>query len=271
MAFEILRAALRGEEVRLDAAALDLAAIEYPGLDPAPFLEILDSMGRELAARIHDLSDGLEFVEKTNAYLYQELGFQGNTEDYYDVRNSCLNEVLARRTGIPISLAVVYLELGRRLAMPMFGIGLPGHFIIEYNDGRFSALLDPFHGGRMVTSAEALELARRITARPLDDPSVFARVSRKQLLGRMLENLRGIYTRAGNDEKALATLRLLLEGNPEWAEGYRQAGIAGVRTGQLVEAKEDFENFLRLDPASPMRQTVIRQIEAITRYLAKVN
>ena len=127
----------RSVDLELDRAALALARIEYPGLDIEPFIAILDSCAVELASRPSDCSGGSEYVEAANQYLFGELGFIGNLQNYYDPRNSCLNEVLIARTGIPIALAVVYLEIGRRLAQPVYGIGLPGHFLVQYRDAHF--------------------------------------------------------------------------------------------------------------------------------------
>ena len=87
-----------------------------------------------------------------NEYLFGDLGFRGNEIDYNDPRNSCLNYVLDRRTGIPIALSVVYIEVARRLGQPVSGVGLPGHFIVEYNDGEFATYIDPFHSGKLLTT-----------------------------------------------------------------------------------------------------------------------
>jgi regulator of sirC expression with transglutaminase-like and TPR domain len=115
-------------EATLDRAALDIARIEYPDLDPTPWLRILDDIAVEVAARAGDLEDNRRFVETANSHLFRTLGLRGNAADYYDVRNSCLNDVLDRRLGIPITLSVVYIEVARRLAKPRFGINLPSHF-----------------------------------------------------------------------------------------------------------------------------------------------
>src|ERR1035438_3693133 len=143
----------RSEEPTLDRAALELARIEYPSLDIEPFIGILDSYAVELSERLAGRSGGSGYVEVANQYLFGELGFTGNAGNYYDPRNSCLNEVLTARTGIPIALAVVYLEIGRRLAQPVYGIGLPGHFLVQYRDADFAAFIDVFHGGRRSVTA----------------------------------------------------------------------------------------------------------------------
>jgi regulator of sirC expression with transglutaminase-like and TPR domain len=193
------------ERVTLDVIALEIATIEYPDLDPSPFLAILDSYAVELAARLHDEMTGADFLDAMNAYLFEELGFAGNRGNYYDVRNSCLNEVLARRTGIPITLAVIYMEVARRLVKPVVGIGYPGHFVACYDDGDFSAYIDVFHGGRQVTFDGC-------------DPSVLAPVDNRQIAIRMLNNLREIYVKGCAWKKLARLLDLLLIANPDSAE-----------------------------------------------------
>ncbi|MGH9719560.1 MAG: transglutaminase family protein, partial [Bryobacteraceae bacterium] len=121
--------------VELDRAALLLATIEYPNLNIDGFLSLLDSHASELHRRL-DGVEGLAFVHEANRYLFEELGFRGNTDDYYNPANSCLNDVLTARLGIPITLSVVYIEIARRLGRPVFGVGLPGHFVVRYDDGR---------------------------------------------------------------------------------------------------------------------------------------
>ncbi len=137
----------RGGEIGLDRAALELARIEDPELVIEPFLGILDSYAVELSGRLGESAGGADYVACANEYLFGELGFKGNADDYYDPRNSCLNHVLTARTGIPISLAAVYLEIARRLARPVFGIGLPGHFLVQYRAEDFTAYIDVFRGG----------------------------------------------------------------------------------------------------------------------------
>src|SRR5260370_28733670 len=139
----LLGAILRGEPSgALDVAAGEMAVSEGPGIYPAPYLETLDQLASEIATRLGRGRDGTKFVRVANHYLFDELGFRGNEPEYYDPRNSCLDAVIDRRTGIPITLSVVYIEVARRPGYPVFGIGLPGHFIEQYNDGIYSTCAD---------------------------------------------------------------------------------------------------------------------------------
>ena len=197
----------------LDAAALDLASIEHPGLDPAPWIADLDRIAVEISAHARDLSNGHEFIRATNAYLFDEMGFHGNDAFYYDPRNSCLNDVIAFRTGIPITLSLVYMEVARRLAKTVVGIGAPGHFIVRYDDLGLSVFIDPFRGGLLIEPADCLEELRRITGIDMD-AAALEPVSPKQLMVRMLRNMEGAYLRLGRFDQALAVTELLQLADP---------------------------------------------------------
>jgi regulator of sirC expression with transglutaminase-like and TPR domain len=244
----------RDTGIELDEAALLLARIEYPGLDIKPFFQILDSYAAELDGR------GGNFVSAANQYLFDELGFAGNSKDYYNPSNSCLNEVLASKTGIPITLSVVYLEIARRLAKPVFGIGLPGHFIVQYDDGAYSTYIDVFHCGRLLEAKDCT-----------DNPALLARVNKRQILARMLNNLRGIYFSREAHRKTLQILDLLLAADPNSAEEYRQRGITHMHLEQSRAAQADLERYLDLAPDAPDRAEVKQQLASLTRWRAGMN
>lgn len=262
----------RSDDLELDRAALELARIEYPGLEIEPFLALLDSYAVELAGRLGDNVLGSQYVEAANQYLFQELGFAGNSQNYYDPRNSCLNEVLTARTGIPIALAVVYLEIGRRLAKPVFGIGLPGHFLVQYRDPHFSAFIDVFHGGRMLTTAECFELAGQATGTAIpSDPRLLAPVGKRQIAMRMLNNLRGVYLFRRAYGKALQTLDLMLAADPNAAEEYKQRGIVHVQMRNFNAARSDLEKYLRLAPKAADRAEIEKHLRSVRHFLAGMN
>jgi regulator of sirC expression with transglutaminase-like and TPR domain len=244
----------RDTGIELDEAALLLARIEFPGLDIEPFLQILDSYAAELDGRPGG------FVAAANQYLFEELGFTGNAADYYNPANSCLNEVLASKTGIPITLSVVYLEIARRLAKPVFGIGQPGHFIVQYDDGFYSTYIDVFHGGRLLGAKDCVE-----------NPSMLARVDKRQIVARMINNLRGIYFSREAHRKTLQILDLLLAADPNSAEEYKQRGITHLRLEQTRAAKADLERYLDLAPDAPDRAAVEKQLASLTRWMVGMN
>lgn len=268
---QLLRAALQDDRgVALDAAALEIACIESPHLDPAPSLEILDRLAAELAARLPATREGADFVRAANQYLFDELGFHGNERDYHNPRNSCLNFVLDLRTGIPISLSVVYVEVARRLGRPVVGIGLPGHFIAEYDDGRYATYIDPFHSGKLLTAEDCRRLARKIT-RAEAEPSALAPVGTRYILVRMLNNLRAAYFRSKQFAKMAQVMDLLVEAFPANAEYYKARGIARLKLKQYRGARSDLEMYLHHSPEAEDRAQVTQQLEAIHRWLGRLN
>jgi regulator of sirC expression with transglutaminase-like and TPR domain len=270
---DALRAALKvGSSVTLDVAALALAAIECPSLDPAPYLAALDQFAAELHARLGSSPGGARFVRIANDYLFGELGFRGNQSQYDDPRNSCLDQVLDRRIGLPITLSVVYIEVARRLKQPVFGIGLPGHFVVRYDDGVFSAYIDPFHGGRLLNEQDCVSLAREITGGDLGaDRSALEPVGVRYILVRMLNNMRAAYFRAGQYAKSVAVLDLLVEEFPANPEYYKARGMARIKLRRLTAARDDFTKYLRCSPEAQDRAEVTRQLQVIHQLLGRLN
>jgi len=266
-----LRAALyESPEARLDLAALEIASIETPDLDPQPYLASLDHMASEIASRLKSGAGGREFVPAANRYFFDELGYHGNEIDYNDPRNNCLDYVLDHHTGIPIALSVVYIEVARRLGRPVSGIGLPGHFIIEYNDGEFAAYIDPFHSGRLLSADDCRQLARERTGAEAD-ASALAPVGTRYILVRMLNNMRSAYFRSKQFEKMVAVTDLLLEGFPENAGYYKARGLARLGMRQFRGAQSDLERYLKYAPEAEDRSQVTEQLGAIHRWLARMN
>jgi regulator of sirC expression with transglutaminase-like and TPR domain len=262
----------RDADMPLDRAALELARIEFPELDAAAFVSLLDSHATELKARLGADRDGLTYVNEANRYLFEEMGFHGNTNDYYDPRNSCLNEVLTARTGIPITLSLVYLEIARRLERPVRGIGLPGHFIVRYDDGLYSAFLDPFHGGRRLEPDECIALAREASHVEIEpNPKWLAPVGKRDILIRMLRNLGAAYTSRGLTGKAIDVLSLLIRANPDSADEYRQRGILEVHAGRVIAAKQDLARYLELAPTPEERERARLDVQKIQHWLASMN
>lgn len=266
--------ALRDERSRitLDVACLEMAAVEFPGLDIDASLFRLDNLAEQVASQLTSAASGLDFIKATNDILFNILQFRGNEEEYYDPRNSCLNSVLMRRLGIPITLSVLYIEVARRLNRSVYGVGLPGHFIVAYEDTEARYWIDPFHGGQILTFAECCALAKQAANVDIRlNPAVFAPVNNRQILVRMLSNLKAIYLRGEAFDKARAVLDLLIESMPDYAEEYRHRGIVHLKQLNYRAAKQDLETYLRLEPNSPEREGVEKQLVLIERYKAGMN
>jgi regulator of sirC expression with transglutaminase-like and TPR domain len=264
---ELLAGATDG--VPLDVAALQIATIEYPEVSVEPFLVLLDSYATEAAEYVHASFEGDDFIAALNSYLFDELGFQGNTTDYYSPANSCLNEVLTRRTGIPITLSLVYMEVGRRLGRRIEGIGLPGHFVVHYSDGDFDAYIDPFNCGRLLDRSDCFDLALDAGLDISGDAGALRPVSNRHIALRMLNNLRAVYFRMQNAEKAVRVLDLLIEANPGSAEEYKQRGMLLAQLERYARARRDLEKYLRLARHAPDREEIMRHIERIQTYLSR--
>lgn len=262
-------------KVRLDRAALELASIHTPGLMLEPFLDRLNELASQLGDRLRNFNDGRDFVETAQRYLFEDLGFHGNQEDFFDPANSCLNVVLERRTGIPITLAVMYMEIARRLAMPVFGIGLPRHFVIQFDDDNYDTYIDPFNGGRAISARECFALA----GSRVPDPALLRRVSNKEILMRMLQNLHGCYLRKRDWAHAVDTLDLFIIGlasdstigTHELAGAYKRRGLFQMELKHFQAARQDLEKYLTMEPDAPDRAVIRKQMEAIHRWLATVN
>jgi regulator of sirC expression with transglutaminase-like and TPR domain len=258
--------------VPLDIAALELAAIEFPGLDVQASFFRLDNLAEQIESQLTPNATGLDFIKTANELLFEVLQFRGDEEHYYDPRNSCLNSVLMRRLGIPISLSVVYIEVARRLRRPVYGVGLPGHFIIAYEDANSRYWVDPYSGGRILSFADCCTLAKQSAGVDLRaNPAVLAPVNNRQILVRMLSNLKAIYLRGEAFDKARQVLDLLIEAMPEYAEEYRHRGIVHLRQLNHRAAKADLETYLRLEPNTPEREQVEKQLLLIERWRAGLN
>jgi regulator of sirC expression with transglutaminase-like and TPR domain len=269
-----LLSALRDERSRinLDIACLEMATVEFPGLDIDASLFRLDNFADQIASQLSSGASGLDFIKATNELLFDVLQFRGNENEYYDPRNSCLNSVLMRRLGIPITLSVVYIEIARRLGRSVYGVGLPGHFIVAYEDNEARYWIDPFHSGQILTFADCCALARKAANVDIRlNPAVFSAVNNRQILVRMLSNLKAIYLRGEAFDKARQVLDLLIEAMPDYAEEYRHRGIVHLKQLNHRAAKQDLETYLRLEPNSPEREGVEKQLVLIERYKAGMN
>ena len=199
--------AMDDENLDLETGAFLIARSAYPDLDRARYSAIMDGMAAEVADRLGQKASGEEAVKTINRYLFVEQGFSGNTNKYYDVDNSYLNKVLERRTGIPISLSTVYMLIGKRLGLPLYGVGMPGHFLVKYETGRYRIFVDSFNGGALLT--------QRDCARFLDqagygfDERYLQKTTARSILIRMIKNLVAIYNKMEDIPRAARLTRFI--------------------------------------------------------------
>jgi regulator of sirC expression with transglutaminase-like and TPR domain len=254
------------DEVDLAAAALLIAAEEYPQLVPEAYCRRLDELAERVRDRQWDATAPVVILQDLNRVLFEEEGFRGNSDNYYDPRNSFLNDVLDRRLGIPITLSVIYLEVGWRLGLPLQGVNFPGHFLVRYDGEALKLLVDPFQGGLLRFEDEAQGLLDHVYggAVPLQ-PEYLRKAGPKDILVRMLENLKGNYLNARDDERALGALERILLVRPDSADHVRDCGIVLTRLGRQADAAAALERYLELVPDAPDRIRVRMLLDQLER------
>ncbi|MBI1959111.1 MAG: tetratricopeptide repeat protein [Candidatus Rokubacteria bacterium] len=258
-------------EIDLGRAALVLARVEYADLDIGAYLGRLGELAAEAESGCRKCTD-LNLLHRVREYLFAEQGFTGNRVDYRDPRNSFLNDVLDRRLGIPITLSLLLIEVGRQLGLAIEGIGLPGHFVTGVRLGGEQILLDPFNGGALLTPDLCADLVARAVGRRVSlTEADFAPVTKRQFLGRMLRNLKGIYWQREEWEKAVEIVDRLLVLEPRTGEEWRDRGVALAHLGDFRRGLADWERYLTDFPNAPDGEKVRGQLRRVRQRLSQLN
>jgi regulator of sirC expression with transglutaminase-like and TPR domain len=243
--------------IELARACLMIAQDAYPGLDLERYMVEIESLALRLRTRLKNVGAVEERVIGLNEFLYDELGYWGNTDNYYDPRNSYLNEVIDRKTGIPITLAILYMEIGRRIGLPLEGVSFPGHFLVRLRLRGGALILDPFAAGAPQSEAELRQRLQRVIPEgaaadvsvaelPLDQ--FLEPASNRQILARVLRNLKGIYREADKPEQLLAVLNRILVITPDAAAELRDRGFVYQRLECWRPALKDLTDYLDREP-----------------------
>ena len=241
----------------LARAFLLVAKEEYPQLSVELYLARLDQLAEEVKDRLADETAPLIVLSEVVDTLYRRRKINGNREAYYDPRNSFLNDVLDRGTGIPLTLGVVLLEVGWRLGLPLEGVSFPGHFLIRFNGEAMDLLLDPFDGGKARFEDEAQELLDRVYGGMVRLQDAFMKTAdRRNMIVRLLTNLKGVYVNVGDNKRALAAVERILMVTPTASAENRTRGVLLARLGRRDEAAEQFERYLRVSPSAADSKTV---------------
>lgn len=263
---------LDDSEIDLAEAALIIAKDEYPDLNVYSYLEKIDQFALDVASRLSHDGDAESIISELNDYLFKQQGFSGNMENYYDPKNSLLNDVIDRRCGIPISLSIIYMETGRRLGLDLEGVCFPGHFLVRFNVGKGTIILDPFFGGVSLSEDELEFRLSQLNDLDAEDnlEDLLAPASNKSILERVLRNLRGIYMQNATHDKALNACNRILSLMPESAQEYRLRGSIYQAMECHSLALADYRRFLKLAPdteeSERIRGDIIRLQDAL-RYL----
>lgn len=260
------------EEIDLAEAALLIAAEEYPDLDVAAYLALLARMGGEARRRAAGARSPASALEALNRYLFDELGFAGNAEDYYDPRNSYVNEVLDRRTGIPITLSTVYMAVARHGGLPIRGVGFPGHFLVKLEWEGGEIVLDPFNRGVILTESDCERLLTRTTeGRTRFSRDLLEATGTKAILARMLGNLKGVYSATRQFAKALSCVERILLLAPDAPREIRDGGLLLAQLHRTEEAIQALLRYLKQTPAPEDAEKVREQLRALRMQQALLN
>ena len=247
-----LNRALNAPGDRIAPAALVIARIEHPHLDARTQLEQLDDFGLQASRRLEGIESTRARVAALNRYVFGALGFAANREQYLDPRNSFLNVVLERRVGIPITLSIVYMEIGRRAGLPLEGVGFPGHFLVRCAAGAGSdeiLIIDPFNGGKLLSQGDCLALLREHAGEEARwHPSLVAAAGRREIALRMLTNLKRAYVALRSFAHARAAADLLLSLDPSAIAELRDRGLLSYHLEDFSAALRDLEKYLSLIP-----------------------
>jgi regulator of sirC expression with transglutaminase-like and TPR domain len=272
--FEDFRRSVERPDDRIDLAraALEIARDDYPNLDVGAYLSRIDQLAVAVRQRMGEGSSVYRTIAALNYVLFQEQGFHGNRENYYDPKNSFLNEVIERKSGIPITLSIVYIEVAERIGLSLRGIGFPGHFLVKYTGVDEEIVIDPFNSGEIKSEESLSKLLDHLHRgklalhRDLLDP-----VTKKQILKRVLNNLKMIYLREDNFVKSLAVLQRLLILDPGSEEDIRNRGAVYLKLECFNYALADFETYLRLAPNATDATAVREQIINLTKQVRQIH
>ncbi len=288
-AYRAFKALTMGDDAAIDLAqaALLIAMIEQPDLDMSFYLDQLDAFARrvrfvlafpappeETTPTLPEGIEPLRVLEVMNVILFEQEHFRGNLHDYYNPSNSFLNRVLESRTGIPITLSILYIEVGRRVGLPLVGIGLPFHFMVGCPLSQGGMLyIDPFEQGRFMDEQDCRSMVRRMAGRGRIrfQAEWLAPVSNKQLLRRMLTNLKHSYLRSDSYALALATCDRLLLLAPVAPFEWRDRGIVHLQLKQYGKALHDLKTYIELAPQADDRDEIMRHIYHARQMIAMLN
>ena len=254
-------------QIDVARAAMLLAAAEYPRLNIERELFAFQRLAGAVSSKFLDDDDPLYCLNTLSEHLFDDMGFRGDPDNYYDPRNSYLNQVLERRVGIPITLAVIYMEVGRRLKVPLLGIGMPGHFLVRHRDIE-NLYIDAFGGGILLSEDECRRmLADRVHGDLHWTPDLLRPVSNREIIARMIRNLKAIYMTDQDFVRALTVSEFAIALDPHSAMDRRDRGIVHYQLGHSAEALDDLSYYLHLAPNGPDAEGVHALVAELRSFL----
>jgi regulator of sirC expression with transglutaminase-like and TPR domain len=270
---DFARAVGRPEPV-LDLArtALLVAAESDARVDVDSQIHTLESWAAELSARLEPGWNNLQKLARLRSFVFEDLGFRGDSKDYFSPSNSLLNQVMERRIGVPLTLSIIFMELGWRVGIPFEGVGFPGHFLVRLPGEPLDLVLDPFNHGRTMHEEDCRRLLDEVTGGRLEfDGRLLASVTKRDIITRLLRNLKGAYLRANQDEGALAAVERLLLIHPDDMDEVRDRGLLLFRLQRFSPALDALNAYLAARPDAPDRDNIAQHVISLKQLLASLN
>jgi regulator of sirC expression with transglutaminase-like and TPR domain len=272
---ERFSALLCREDFGLAEACLLIAQDAYPDLDIAHYLARIDALAAMVKSRVAGDAFAEQKLVVLNRYLFGELGFSGNASDYYDPRNSYLNQVLERRTGIPITLSILYLEIGRRLGLRLQGVSFPGHFLVTLCVRGGQLVLDPYCGGEAQSPSDLRARLARVLPQAETETLPLSQflhaATSRQILARLLRNLKGIYLQSQEAQNTLEVMQRMVMVAPHAAEEVRDRGLAYYKLDCFRAALADLQDYLDRCPDAPDADEIRGRTAALRLVCARLN
>ena len=266
--------------IPLARACLLIAQDAYPQLDVERYVGEIERMAIRLRGGLPANSGAEKRVVALNQFLYEDMGYWGNTDDYYDPRNGYLNEVIERKTGSPITLSILYMELGRRIGLPLEGVSFPGHFLVRLQLRGGMLVLDPFSGGAPQSEDELRSRVKRVIPDGVADDLPAAELpldqflepaTNRQILSRVLRNLKGIYRKADKPERMLDVLNRMLLVTPDASAELRDRGYIYQRLECYRAALKDLTDYTEREPDAPDLDEVRSKLMELSALCARLN
>lgn len=251
------------DEIDLARTALEVARIEYSRVAVVKSMQTLDRYGRMVSRRLKGSTNPFLLIKEINTLLFDEEGFSPNERDYYDTRNSFLNDVLERKLAIPVTMSLVYMEIARRAGFAIDGLGLPGHFVVKISDDAGDILVDPYNKGEMLVLDDIRHRLREASVKPDQMNQYLVPLTNRQILARILTNLKGIYYNGGQYDKALAVVELMLSIYPWSMAEIRDRGMINYQLRSFGAALADLETYVKSYPDAPDSDRVKRSIQML--------
>ena len=260
-------------DISLAKAALMVAKLEYPELNINDYLLKIQNIAEEIHNRLPATANAAEILKQLNHVLFIEKGYEGNTDSYYDPRNSFLNDVIERKLGIPISLSILYIELGNALGLPLSGISFPGHFLVKLEISDGAIVLDPYFGGISLNEEDIEDRLREYYGATLNKSRTYGVLSsstNREIILRVMRNLRNLYIQDEIWEKALPFADIMVEMDDDQADALKARAAIYDQQECHIPALADYSAYLKLSPDTPGNQFIRARVIDLAKSVRKV-